>query len=280
MSKKSMRVVVLLLSMVCLPLWASNTFALPRVEDISKSTGSMEERLSRLESIVQNLSQMLSQMEDMQQEIQRLRGELDENNYKVEKLTKQQKDIYNLVANTSTTSNALSASNNASISPKARSNSIEPKEPATDAGLTYVPSNAQGSNIKVSENRVITIADERGSYQSAQGLLQKRDYAGARKAFEKIVKDYPQGEMIANSFYWLGEINMLEGDLNQSKEWFNKVVSNFPEHPKAPDALYKLGNVANTQGELKIARQFYAEVVRRYPDSPSARLAQSKLDSR
>lgn len=238
----------LIAMMVCLPLMASNTYARSKVDEL-------DERVTRIEQMVQNLTDMLSQMEQLQGDVQKMRGELDESKYQLDKITKLQKDLYREQGSAATI-----------------------PAPSVTPSPMPVPGEALSSNVPPSSG-MITIADERGSYSQAQSFLQKRQYADARKAFEKILVDFPNGEMTANSYYWLGEINLIEGDLNKAKTWFSKVLDNYPEHPKVSDSLYKLGNIAYNQGDLKTAKQMYIEVLRLFPTTSAAKLAKSKLDT-
>jgi tol-pal system protein YbgF len=85
-------------------------------------------------------------------------------------------------------------------------------------------------------------------------LLKKRDFDGAVLAFKRHVIDYPNSPYIANAYYWLGEIYLLQGQDELARKAFALVVEQYPAHGKAPDANFKLGKIYHQLGEDERAR--------------------------
>lgn len=121
-------------------------------------------------------------------------------------------------------------------------------------------------------------ADEMQSYRAAIDLvLRQKNYDQAMVAFNQYLTDYPQGAYAANSEYWLGEISLLQGDLEKSRSWFERLLRDYPQHDKAADAQYKLGTVYHKLGDVQKAKSLLNEVVAKNPNTNAARLASNYL---
>jgi tol-pal system protein YbgF len=93
-----------------------------------------------------------------------------------------------------------------------------------------------------------------------------------------FVKDFPQGSLVGNAHYWLGEVYMVQGDASLAALSFEHVIGEFPQHRKIPDALYKAGVAYQNLGNIDKANQMLQRVLLEYPDSSAARLAQERVN--
>ncbi|UTA49107.1 tol-pal system protein YbgF [Simiduia sp. 21SJ11W-1] len=119
-------------------------------------------------------------------------------------------------------------------------------------------------------------ADDGAAYKGAYGKLRERDLAGAAEGFKQYLAQFPKGQYAANSQYWLGEIYLVEGKLEQARQWFERVTQDFPSSRKAPDAKFKLGTVLFQLGQKDKARALLQQVAASNADA--ARLAKDYLN--
>ena len=96
----------------------------------------------------------------------------------------------------------------------------------------------------------------KANYENASSLLlKKRDINGAALAFEQHVVDYASSPYVANAYYWLGEIYLLQDQAELSRQAFTSVIEQYPLHSKAMDARFKLGKLYHQLGEDARARE-------------------------
>ena len=101
---------------------------------------------------------------------------------------------------------------------------------------------------------------EKAAYEQAYGTLKAGKVAAAKGAFSAYLDKYPQGRYAANGHYWLGEIYMLDNQLDKAGKAFAIVVEQYPAHRKMLDASFKLGKVYHLQGKDKQARALLSKV--------------------
>ncbi|RMF19497.1 MAG: tol-pal system protein YbgF [Candidatus Dadabacteria bacterium] len=110
--------------------------------------------------------------------------------------------------------------------------------------------------------------DDRGIYQIAYAAMQQDDPDTAVRAFQKLLKKFPQSDLADNAHYWLGEIYAGLGDSATAEKHFHKILEEYPSGNKVPDAMYKLGVLAQESGDCSAAMSWYRKVREQYPWSP------------
>ena len=101
---------------------------------------------------------------------------------------------------------------------------------------------------------------EKAAYEKAYSVLKSGQVAAAKQAFTVYLAKYPIGRYAANGYYWLGEIYMLDNQLNEAGEAFAVVVEQYPAHRKMLDASFKLGKVYHLQGKSEKAKALLSKV--------------------
>lgn len=193
-----------------------------------------------------NLSGLFRQMQLMQQEIQDLRGLVEEQDYQIKRLKRDQKEQY---LDLDRRVVALSAGE---PSPSPMATPTDTPVPATPLG-----------NLS-----------EREAYRVAFDGMRAQQFDASLTAFQSLIENYPNGQYTPNAFYWMGEIFLVgQQDAELARQSFMQVVNLYPDHQKAPDAMYKLGVVYNSLGDDVTAGRFLDQVQREHPDSPAADLA-------
>ena len=198
--------------------------------------------------------QLFMQLQQMQEEIATLRGMLEEQQYELSKLRQESLERYQTLdsrlvegAGTPAPSSSTAAASQAQRS--ASQGSDEPADPEK----------------------------EKLYYDASFDLIKERDFDKAQQAFTAFLRKYPNSQYAGNAQYWLGEVSLVQGDLQAAGKAFALVADNYPQHNKVPDSLYKLADVERRLGRADRARGILQQVVAQYPSSSAAQLAQKDL---
>jgi len=171
----------------------------------------------------------------LKEEVRALRGIVDELRNDVKQLSKQQKSNYlNLDQRLSV------QSRNIKKSPK-----IKRDEPPT-AQLDFI-ADKNKKPAALPEKEV-------DHYNEAYFYLKSGDINKAISKFKAHIDIYPSGAYIANAHYWLGEIYLLQSQLDLALQAFMIVQKNHPTHRKYLDSKFKLGQVYYMLGNPVKAR--------------------------
>ena len=225
-----------------------------RTQGISPSTSSLTPSASNSGS-AQGASESFYQLQLLQQEVSQLRGLVEEQSYEIKRLKQQRLDDYISLDRRISSMGGLASTSN--------SNS----KGASDKPIVNTDSTAVNP---------ATNANELTLYQAAVDLsLKQKDYQKGAQAFNKYLETYPNGRYMANSQYWLGELALLEGNLESAREWFSLVVTKSPKHDKVSDASYKLGTVYHKLGDSDKANELLSSVAA--GSSSASRLAKGYL---
>lgn len=208
--------------------------------------------------------QLLQQLYQMQQEVSMLRGLFEEQEHRLKKLEQDQLDRYQDLDRRLTTISSGSSMPQGSNEPVngARLPAVEPAAPASEQGAASADP-----------------AREKLLYEAAFDQVKARDFDKAEMAFNAFLRRYPQSDYAGNAQYWLGEVYLVQGNLNSAGQAFAKVVSQYPDHRKESDALYKLAEVERRLGNTDKAAGLYQEVLRKHPNASAAQLARRELNN-
>ena len=113
-------------------------------------------------------------------------------------------------------------------------------------------------------------------YQKAYGLLIKKQYADAVKAFQVFVQKYPRSPRATDAAYWLGELYLTQGHPDLASQQFRVVIRD-TQSLKRPDALVALGTIYLASGDNAHAKESFERVLKEYPRTQAAEMAQSRL---
>ena len=114
-------------------------------------------------------------------------------------------------------------------------------------------------------------------YQKGLDLLKAKKYKEARATLQQYIQQYPEGDLVPNAHFWIGE---CEYNLNRYEEAilaFEKVVKNYPKSNKAPAALLKEGMAFFRLGDPESAKIIWKKLLKLYPKSSQARVAKRQL---
>ena len=116
-------------------------------------------------------------------------------------------------------------------------------------------------------------------YDLAISDLNDKDFQAAKQSFEYLVNNFNDDEKIPLSLFWLGEISLLESNLEESEKFFQRLASDFPDHWRTPLAHKKIGDILVMSGELGAAKIKYQFVVQTFPENAASSLALQLLEN-
>ncbi len=202
-------------------------------------------------------SQLFMQLQQMQQEIATLRGLLEEQQHEIKQLRQENLERYQTLDGRLSNNSGAQAGSPASTTEQPNSGAATPA--------------AQASNGEADP------AKEKLYYEASFDLIKAREFDKAQQAFTAFLRKYPNSQYAGNAQYWLGEVSLVQGDMQAAGKAFALVSHNYPKHNKVPDSLYKLADVERRLGNADKARGILQQVVAEYPGSSAAQLAQQDL---
>jgi tol-pal system protein YbgF len=205
---------------------------------------------------------VFTQLQQMQQEIAQLRGLLEEQQNEIQRLKQEGLERYqDLDRRLSSGAAGAAATQNSPAVGAAGANGN------SAAAASQAPANSDPADPE----------KEKLFYDAAFDLIKVKDFDKASQAFAAFVRKYPNSQYAGNAQYWLGEVNLAQGDLQGAGKAFAQVSQSYPQHAKVPDSLFKLADVEMRLGNADKARGILQQVIAKYPGSSAAQLAQRDL---
>jgi tol-pal system protein YbgF len=102
-------------------------------------------------------------------------------------------------------------------------------------------------------------------YDLAYGYILRRDYALAEQSFKVFLQNHPDGRLVPDAHYWIGESQYQRKQYNDSAETFLDVYNKYPNSLKAPEALLRLGQSLAAIGKQDAACASLGAVLTKYP---------------
>lgn len=207
-----------------------------------------------------SLGAIFHRIQVLQGEVQDLRGMVEEQGFQIERLARDQKEQY-----IDLDQRILALRNDGADAARPGAASAGGSAPTAPPSPQTAPAaGSQGGPER-----------ERQDYAAAFNHMKSRAFAEAITAFKQMIANYPNGQYAANGYYWLGEIFLVEGKVEDARQHFAQVVSLYPDHSKTPDALYKLGVVYHRLDDVQQALAHLDRVQKEHPNSSAANLARS-----
>lgn len=225
-------------------------------DDSKESTNTIENRLTRLERLLerQSLVELLMRIDNMQAELQSMRGDVEVLNYSVDDIKKRQRDLY--------------------IDIDRRLGQLEQAGSKTSSASSAGVKPALSNPISTS---VTTTPGEQKLYQQAFNLLRELRYDKSIAAFKKFITSYPKGRYAHIAQYWIGEANYAQRNFKQAIQAYQSLISNYSKSPKVAEALLKIAYSYYELKDTKKAKTNLTKLVKLYPDTTEASQAKNKL---
>ena len=157
----------------------------------------------------------------------------------------------------------------------------------------YQTSNAEKiSNIDAKLTSIMSIEDLQRSqplieqseqvlntYDQAILLIRKGRLNEALSALNTFVQVNNDSENTPLAYFWMGEINLTNGNLAVATQNYNTLVGLYPTHWKVPLAKFKLGTIYLEQGNNVRAIAQLENVIKEFPESSAAKASAETLSS-
>ena len=199
----------------------------------------------------QGATNIYLQLQEMLYEVRELRGMVEELNHEVQRLRQRQIDDYQDLDSRLSGVPITASTSDAAPLPPAATEELNPLSGAANSNVGEQPAATPPALVG---GPIASEGTELDSYSAAYDLLKERRIDESTAAFLAHLERYPRGQYAANAHYWLGEIHLLQNDLNAAETSFATVVNDFSSDRKVPDALFKLGRVYHLQGQNDKAR--------------------------
>ncbi|MDP2725675.1 MAG: tol-pal system protein YbgF [Syntrophales bacterium] len=119
--------------------------------------------------------------------------------------------------------------------------------------------------------------DKESAYAAAYELFKDGKFDKAREAFLNFLKQYPDTEYSDNAQFWLAECFYFEKKYENAILEYEKVAKNYPDGDRVPHALLKQGISFLNLGDRASAKLILQRVISDYPNTNQARTAKAQL---
>jgi len=117
------------------------------------------------------------------------------------------------------------------------------------------------------------------TYDQAILLIRKGRLNEALSALNTFVQVNDDSENTPLAYFWMGEINLTNGNLAVATQNYNTLVGLYPTHWKVPLAKFKLGTIYLQQGNNVRAIAQLENVIKEFPESSAAKASAETLSS-
>jgi len=114
-------------------------------------------------------------------------------------------------------------------------------------------------------------------YASAKQAYDNGDFQSALQGFELFLEKFSDSDHADNARFWIGEIYFAEQWYERAILEYEKVIKNYPDGNKVAGAYLKQGFAFEKIGENANARLILNELLSKFPDSNEAKIAKKKL---
>ncbi|MDE2259778.1 MAG: tol-pal system protein YbgF [Betaproteobacteria bacterium] len=217
-------------------------------EALKKQQQTLDERVTRMESVLQSYPDTVNKLDALNQDQAQLRGKLDVLGNQIDTVDKHIHELY------------LDLDSRLKLLETAAAKAAAP------ADATATPTEAE--------------AVPSPSYVSALAAFNSGDYASSRKQFEAFLKANPKDPKAVNALYWLGVNQLSLKDYKGARATNQELFKTHPESEKAPDALLNLASALTELGDAVGAKATLKMLLAKYPKSPAAVKAKARLQER
>jgi tol-pal system protein YbgF len=259
-----------------LPAWGQTPDIARQVQALQRTTDSLNERLAKLEGVMQQNQQLLGllqEVETLKAEVARIRGQAEVQVHQLDTLGKRQNDLY--VDLDQRISDLAKAAKPAPVAETTQPPE-PPPAPAAPAA-TPVAETAQPSPAPVAATPQLDPLVESRTYETSLNHFREANYAGAIAGFKGFLKVYPDSALAPNAQYWIGYAYFALKDYKTAMAHQQKLLAAYPTSAKVPDALLNIASNQIALDDLAGGRKTLEELIDKHPGTNAAKLAARRL---
>jgi len=260
-----------------LPAWGQTPDIARQVQALQRATDSLNERLAKLEGVMQQNQQLLGllqEVETLKAEVARIRGQAEVQVHQLDTLGKRQNDLYvDLDQRISDLAKAASK-------PAPVAETTQPPEPPPAPAAPAekpVAEAAQPSPAPVAATPQLDPLVESRTYETSLNHFREANYAGAIAGFKGFLKVYPDSALAPNAQYWIGYAYFALKDYKTAMAHQQKLLAAYPTSAKVPDALLNIASNQIALDDLAGGRKTLEELIDKHPGTNAAKLAARRL---
>lgn len=218
----------------------------------------LKKNVASLDALRTGQASAAADITDLRENFQQLRGQVETLKKDFTSITKKDDQRFdNLLLKINFIENFLEISNNNASS-----------DTTDKSGKT-----AAGSTAKDTVKK----QDKEKAYSAAYQIFKEGNYDKARTEFQNFLTIYPDSEYSDNAQFWVGECYFFEQKYEAAILEYEKVNKNYPNGNKVPYALLKQGMSFLKLGDKTSAKLLLQQVIKNYPNTSQARIARSSL---
>lgn len=259
-----------------LPAWGQTPDIARQVQALQRTTDSLNERLAKLEGVMQQNQQLLGllqEVETLKAEVARIRGQAEVQVHQLDTLGKRQNDLY--VDLDQRISDLAKAAKPAPVAETTQ----PPEPPPAPAAPAEKPvaEVAQPSPAPVAATPQLDPLVESRTYETSLNHFRESNYAGAIAGFKGFLKVYPDSALAPNAQYWIGYSYFALKDYKTAMAHQQKLLAAYPTSAKVPDALLNIASNQIALDDLAGGRKTLEELIDKHPGTNAAKLAARRL---
>jgi len=120
---------------------------------------------------------------------------------------------------------------------------------------------------------------EKKAYDDALKTFQTGNLKKADEGFSAFVSKYPKSPYLPLALYWSGNSKYANKDYAGAIRQLQILMKNYPDHPRIPAAMVTLGSAQLESGNKAVAKKTFSEIIVKYPDTEAAKEAQQLITS-
>ena len=236
-------------------------------DEAHKLIQQLEARVIRLEaSFTQNKStaeqqtksilDLQGQIEALNIEIRKLRGQNDEIAHNMQDGEKRLKDFY--------------------VDLDARLRHFETAEEAAKVAAAAVPA---PTPVAAVSNDPSDIAPQNRAYESAYVMSKAGNHDGAAKAFQELLKKYPDSVHVSNAKYGLANAQFALREYRVAEETYQALLTTSPNFAKAAEVMFNIAGCQQEMNQNTSAKKTLKQLVAKYPGTDAAVKASQLLSA-
>ncbi|NNC22957.1 tol-pal system protein YbgF [Salinisphaera sp. USBA-960] len=224
-----------------------------------------------------NVLSLHFKIEKLEARIRRMQGEIDTLKHRLAQNRELQKKNYEALSKRVSGGGDDEAGQGAEAE-SGMSQSAEDSAEAKASGKDDTAQKSASENSSGQEQASSSSESQHAQYMDAFNTLKDGDYSKAAAGFQQFAKKHPDTGLTDNAYYWRGEALYVQKQYAKAKKAYSKVVNNFPNSPKKPNALYKIALIQIRSGQQDNAKSTLDRVIKNYGDSRAATLADKKRE--
>ena len=120
---------------------------------------------------------------------------------------------------------------------------------------------------------------EKKAYDDALKTFQTGSLKKADEGFSAFASKYPKSPYLPLALYWSGNSKYANKDYVGAIKQLQSLMKNYPDHPRIPAAMVTLGSAQLESGNKAVAKKTFSDIVTKYPDTEAAKEAQQLIAS-